>query len=60
VFGAPYEGLYDIAKDEGFSLDEVVDFSINFIPEQGVATVRSEEAMFAVLSILNLMKVMQR
>ena len=55
VFGSPSEGLYDIASREGFELDEACDFVLNTIPGQGVATVRTEEAVLATLAILNLL-----
>lgn len=53
IFGGPRKGLYEIAADEGMELDSVVDLVVNFIPNQGVKTVRTEEAIYAVLSQLN-------
>ncbi len=53
VFGAPARGLYDIAKSEGFSLDNIVDFVVNTFPTQGTGTVRTEEAIIASLAIMN-------
>jgi hypothetical protein len=53
AFGAPSRGLYEIAKDEGARLEAVVDFVVNTIPEQGTATVRTEEALLASLAIFN-------
>ena len=53
VFGSPSEGLYDMASREGFELDEACDFVLNTIPAQGVATVRTEEAVLATLAVLN-------
>ncbi len=53
LFGSPFKGLYEIAKVEGFNLDEEVDFILNFIPEQGTKTIRIEEALCSVLAILN-------
>jgi predicted SPOUT superfamily RNA methylase MTH1 len=53
AFGAPARGLYEIAKSEGFRLDEIADFVINTIPKQGTETVRTEEALIASLGILN-------
>ena len=53
AFGAPARGLYEVAKDEGWQLEETVDFVVNTIPRQGTETVRTEEAVFASLSILN-------
>ncbi len=53
AFGAPANGLYEIARDEGSSLDDLADFVINTIPSQGTETVRTEEALLASLAILN-------
>ncbi|MGQ9506568.1 MAG: putative RNA uridine N3 methyltransferase [Candidatus Bathycorpusculaceae bacterium] len=53
AFGAPTKGLYEIAKNEGLNLDEIVDFVVNTIPMQGTETVRTEEALVASLAALN-------
>jgi len=53
LFGSPKEGLAEILRREGFSLDEVANLTVNFIPHQGVETVRTEEAVLSVLSIVN-------
>ena len=53
AFGGPDRGLYDMAGEEGFDLEEVCDFVLNTVPYQGVATVRTEEAVLATLAILN-------
>jgi predicted SPOUT superfamily RNA methylase MTH1 len=53
VFGAPARGLYEIFKSEGLNLNDVVDFVVNTIPNQGTETVRTEEALIASLAILN-------
>jgi predicted SPOUT superfamily RNA methylase MTH1 len=53
AFGAPSRGLHEIAKEEGSKLEHLVDFVVNTIPEQGTATVRTEEALFASLAVLN-------
>ena len=53
AFGAPAQGLYEIIGWEHVNLDEVVDFIVNTIPNQGTETVRTEEAVTATLSILN-------
>jgi predicted SPOUT superfamily RNA methylase MTH1 len=53
AFGAPSRGLHEIAKAEGAQLDALVDFVVNTIPEQGTATIRTEEALFASLAVLN-------
>lgn len=53
AFGAPTQGLYEIAKKEGLNLNEIVDFVVNTIPMQGTETVRTEEALIASLAIFN-------
>jgi predicted SPOUT superfamily RNA methylase MTH1 len=54
AFGAPTKGLYEIAKLENLVLDEVAHFVVNMIPSQGTETVRTEEALYASLAILNI------
>jgi predicted SPOUT superfamily RNA methylase MTH1 len=53
AFGAPARGLHEIVGDEGLGLDDVADFVVNMVPEQGTETVRTEEALFASLAVLN-------
>lgn len=53
AFGAPSRGLNEIVEDEGLSLNDVADFVVNLVPEQGTITVRTEEALLASLAILN-------
>jgi predicted SPOUT superfamily RNA methylase MTH1 len=53
AFGAPARGLHEIVGDEGLDLCEVADFVVNMVPQQGTETVRTEEALFASLAILN-------
>jgi predicted SPOUT superfamily RNA methylase MTH1 len=53
AFGAPARGLHEIVKDEGLDLNDVVDFVVNMVPEQGTETVRTEEALLASLAIFN-------
>ena len=55
AFGAPTQGLYEIAARERVTLDEVANFVINTIPGQGAETVRTEEALYASLAVLNLL-----
>jgi len=55
AFGAPTQGLYDIAEREHLNLSEVAHFVINTIPGQGTETVRTEEALYASLAALNLL-----
>ena len=54
VFGSPSRGLFDIV---GPSLTEVSDFVVNLFADQHVETVRSEEAIFAALGLLNVLEV---
>lgn len=53
AFGAPTQGLYEILAREGLKLEEVVHFVLNTVPAQGTKTVRTEEALYATLAILN-------
>lgn len=55
AFGAPTQGLYEIVKHESLVLEGIADFVINTIPSQGTETVRTEEAVYATLSVLNMM-----
>ena len=54
AFGSPREGLKNILDREGLDIDEVSDFVLNTIPLQGVETVRTEEAVWAALAVLNI------
>ena len=56
LFGSPSEGVPHILAKEGIDLESVVDFNLNSIPNQGVETVRTEEALFATLSELNMLE----
>lgn len=58
IFGSPSEGVPEILAKEGAELREIVDFNLNMIANQGVETVRTEEAVLATLSILNLLEEM--
>jgi predicted SPOUT superfamily RNA methylase MTH1 len=53
AFGAPARGLHEIAKDEGFNLNDLADYVVNMVPDQGTETVRTEEALFASLAVFN-------
>lgn len=53
AFGAPSQGLHEIVAREQMKLDDVADFVVNTIPNQATETVRTEEAVYASLSILN-------
>jgi len=53
AFGAPTNGLGEIVAQENISLQKVADFTVNTIPNQGTETVRTEEALYSSLAILN-------
>jgi methyltransferase len=53
AFGAPARGLHEIVEEEGADLNDITDFVVNMVPEQGTETVRTEEALFASLAVLN-------
>lgn len=53
LFGSPKEGLAEILAREGLDVTEISDFLVNVIPSQGAMTVRTEEAVYASLSIFN-------
>jgi len=55
AFGSPTRGLQEILRDEGIKLERASHFVINTVPNQGVKTVRTEEALYATLSILNVL-----
>jgi methyltransferase len=54
AFGAPSRGLHEIVEDEGLTLGGIFDFVVNTVPNQGTATVRTEEALFASLAVFNM------
>jgi predicted SPOUT superfamily RNA methylase MTH1 len=56
LFGSPEEGLREILRREGLTVDDVADFTVNTIVEQGAETVRTEEAIYATLAILNTLR----
>jgi predicted SPOUT superfamily RNA methylase MTH1 len=53
AFGAPSKGLHANVARENHNLDKVADFTVNTIPDQGTETVRTEEALYASLALLN-------
>jgi len=54
AFGAPTQGLHEIVAQENIKLEDIADFVVNTIPNQGTETVRTEEALYATLSMQNL------
>jgi methyltransferase len=53
AFGAPARGLHEIVEDERLRINNLADFVVNTVPNQGTATVRAEEALLATLAIFN-------
>ena len=54
VFGSPKEGIYEIMDRLDLDPEKRLDIIVNFIPSQGVRTVRTEEALYIILGIVNL------
>ena len=55
AFGSPKEGLIEILKREKTKINDVADLVVNTIPKQGTETVRTEEAIYATLAIINIL-----
>jgi len=53
VFGGPRKGLDEIYREAGV---EPPGELVNFAPDQGVETIRTEEAVFIVLSVLRFLR----
>jgi hypothetical protein len=56
VFGSYKEGVVEMIEREGRRAGEVFDHIVNTIPDQGTATVRTEEAIISTLAIFNIFK----
>lgn len=54
AFGSPSKGLDAILLDEGHKLEDHSSYVVNAVPRQGASTVRTEEAVFVTLGLLNL------
>lgn len=54
IFGSPFRGLKEIVGKKGM---QYFDYYLNFVPNQTVKTIRTEEAIFYVLSILRYKKI---
>lgn len=52
LFGSPSEGLHEILAREGARPEDLSDLVVNTIPEQGTATVRTEEAVPITLAVM--------
>ena len=53
VFGSPSHGLNEILAEEKINVRDTFDLTLNTAINQGVATVRTEEAILISLSVLN-------
>jgi methyltransferase len=55
VFGSPDEGVPEMLARSNLDISEVIDYNLNTIPDQGVETVRTEEALWGSLAVLNIL-----
>jgi len=53
LFGSPAEGVHEIIARDGARIEEIADLVINTVPDQGTATVRTEEAVLITLAALD-------
>lgn len=53
VFGGPKRGLREILLEEKINLYDVFDVVVNTAKDQGVATIRTEEAILISLAVIN-------
>ncbi|MEM0026876.1 MAG: RNA methyltransferase [Ignisphaera sp.] len=56
VFGGPKLDVDEIAQKSGINIDDYCNHIVNFVPRQGVESIRTEEAILIVLAILNYLK----
>ena len=56
VLGAADKGLHEIAQAHGLDYSSLFTLTVNTAPNQGVKTIRTEEALAYTLAILNLAK----
>ncbi|MCP8304345.1 MAG: hypothetical protein H3Z50_02580 [archaeon] len=54
AFGSPKRGVFEILSDEDMNPFQLSRFTVNTIPDQNTATVRTEEALLASLAMINL------
>lgn len=57
LFGSPNEGLNEILAREGAKPEDFSDVVVNMIPEQGTATVRTEEAVAITLAVMRAIEI---
>ena len=56
AFGSPNDGIPEILARSGMNVSDAMDFNLNTIPDQGVETVRTEEALWGALAVLNVLE----
>ena len=56
VFGSPNDGVPEILARAGMNVLDAMDFDLNTIPDQGVETVRTEEALWGSLAVINVLE----
>jgi predicted SPOUT superfamily RNA methylase MTH1 len=56
LFGGPRLDIDEVASNEGFNINEYCHYIVNFVPRQGVESIRTEEAVYIVLSLINYIK----
>ena len=56
VFGSPNDGVPEILARSGMNVSDAMDFDLNTIPDQGVETVRTEEALWGSLAVINVLE----
>ncbi len=54
IFGSPKHGIYELLEKEDTRPEELSKYVLNTFPEQGTATIRTEEALLGTLALLNL------
>ncbi len=57
LFGSPGEGLNEMLAREGAKPEDFADVVVNMIPEQGTATVRTEEAVAITLAVMRAIEI---
>ncbi len=55
LFGSPREGIPSILARSDSNVSQA-DFNVNTVPNQGVETIRTEEALISTLAVLNLLQ----
>jgi len=56
VFGSPNDGVPEILARSGMNVSDAMDLDLNTIPDQGVETVRTEEALWGSLAVINVLE----